>query len=195
MRSLRAAHGAISLRDCERSTTLTRTPLDIHPIKELQPPPLSMLDKYRGEDFQPLYTAKVRVTGGEAEHGRASGIARSDDGSLDLQLRLPQDLGGAGNGTNPEQLFAAGYAACFHGALNLLATQAKIPIAGAAVEAAVTFGRDPVDGLYMLTADIRIHLPGVDRAVAEELVRNTERLCPYAKMARHGITSVVALST
>ncbi|KOF55047.1 peroxiredoxin [Achromobacter sp. DMS1] len=132
------------------------------------------------------------MRGGEAAHGRASGRARSDDGALQRDLRLPRELGGPGGGTNPEQLFAAGYAACFHGALALLAARAGLCIAEAEVRARVTFGRDPVDGLYALAAHIDIHLPGLDRAVAEALVRNAERHCPYAKMARQGIESVVA---
>jgi osmotically inducible protein OsmC len=158
-----------------------------------QPPPVAMLDKYYGDGVEPLYSTTVRVTGGEAAHGRASGVARSDDGALDVQLRLPDELGGPGGGTNPEQLFAAGYAACFHGALTLLAGKAGIAIADAAVNVRVTFGRDPVDGLFLLTADLRVELPGVERAQAAELVRNTERFCPYTKMARQGITNVVAL--
>jgi len=156
-------------------------------------PMASMLDKYRGADFHPLYTAVVRVSGGAAWHGRASGVAQSDDGKLDLKLRMPRELGGCGDGTNPEQLFAASYAACFHGALSLLAIRANVPIADAMVSASITFGRDPVDGLFALVADIRISLPDVDRAVAEELVRNTERICPYAKMARGGIECIVSL--
>jgi osmotically inducible protein OsmC len=152
-----------------------------------------MLDKYRGTDFAPLYTATVRVDGGESRHGRASGVARSADGNLDVRLRLPKELGGQGDGTNPEQLFAASYAACFHGALSLLAARANIAIPDAEVTASVTFGKDPVDGLFMLSADIRISLPGVDRAIAGELVRNTERICPYAKMARDGIECIVSL--
>jgi Ohr subfamily peroxiredoxin len=160
----------------------------------LQPPPLSLLDKYRGQDTKALYTATVRVTGGEAEHGRASGVARSDDGNLDVALRLPAELGGPGGGTNPEQLFAASYASCFHGAMSLLAAKAGLDIAGAVVEVAVTFGRDPVDGLYLLSADVRIHLPGMQRATAEQLIRNAERVCPYSKMARQGIRSVVTLA-
>lgn len=159
-----------------------------------QAPPLTLLEKYRGDEFQPLYTASVTVRGGEADHGRASGIARSDDGALQVDLRLPAELGGPGGGSNPEQLFAAGYAACFHGALSLLAARAGLAIPEAAVQAAVTFGRDPVDGLYALAARITIRLPGLERAVAEELVRNTERLCPYSKMARQGIHSVVVLT-
>ncbi|QDE40027.1 Ohr family peroxiredoxin [Luteibacter pinisoli] len=156
-------------------------------------PPLSFLDRYHGDVFQPLYTADVTVTGGVARHARASGVARSTDGELDVQLRLPPALGGPGGGTNPEQLFAAGFAACFHGALSLLAERSAITIPDAAVKAKVTFGRDPMDGQFTLVADVRIALPGVERALAEALVRHTERLCPYAKMARQGIECTVAL--
>jgi Ohr subfamily peroxiredoxin len=160
----------------------------------LRPPPLTLLDKYHGKDIQTLYSTTVTVTGGEANHGRASGLARSDDGELSVDLRLPKALGGPGGGTNPEQLFAAGYAACFHGALSLLAARAAIPIFGASVGVTVDFGRDPMDGLYVLTARMRVHLPGVERVVAEELVRNTERFCPYTKMTKQGIASVVSLA-
>lgn len=164
-------------------------------MAKLQPPPVSLLNKYQGPDFQPLYSTKVTASGGEAEHARASGVLRSDDGNLDLALRLPPELGGEGGGTNPEQLFAAAFAACFHGALNLLASKNGLAIQGSTVQVSVAFGRDPIDGLYMLTADVRIHLPGIEKALAEELVRSTERICPYAKMARNGITSIVALAT
>jgi len=162
-------------------------------MDKLTPPPLTMLDKYYGADFQELYTGTVSVTGGEAGHGRASGVVRSDDGNLELNLRLPEALGGPGDGTNPEQLLAASYAACFHGALTLIAARNNIQLVNAAVVASVTFGRDPVDGMYTLAADIRIHLPGVDRAIAEQLVRSTERVCAYAKIARQGMVNVVAL--
>jgi|SRR5690554_4390858 len=162
-------------------------------MASIQPPPLSLLDRYRGRDTQILYTTTVSVTGGDAGHGRASGVARSDDGNLDLHLRLPEALGGPGGGTNPEQLFAAGYAACFHGALSLLAARDKIPIPGSSVEVKVDFSRDPMDGLFALTAHTWIRLPGVEQAIAEELVRNTERFCPYTKMARQGIKNIVAL--
>ncbi|HKT28614.1 Ohr family peroxiredoxin [Dyella sp.] len=162
-------------------------------MTDLRPPHTSLLDKHIGMDFLPLYTATVRVSGGVARHARASGVARSDDGALQVQLRMPEPLGGPGGGTNPEQLFAAGYAACFHGALSLLATRANIAIPDAEVAASVTFGRDPVDGLFTLTAEIRIRLPGLERSTAEELVRHTERICPYAKMTRAGIDCVVLL--
>lgn len=161
----------------------------------LQPPPTNLLDKYYGDDAENLYTGRVRVTGGEARHGRASGVVRSDDGALEVELRLPIELGGPGGGSNPEQLLAAGYAACFHGALTLLAQRAGIEIGNLVVDAAVTFARDPVDGLFLLSADINVVLPGVDRALAAELVRNTERICPYAKMFRNGIDHVVAVAS
>ena len=159
----------------------------------MEPPLISLLDKYAGGDVEPLYTTTVTVTGGEAGHGRASGMARSDDGNLELHLRMPAALGGSGGGTNPEQLFAAGYAACFHGALVLLATRAGIEVDSAIVSVTIEFARDPMDGLFMLTAHTRVQMPGVARAVAEELVRNTERFCPYTKMTRKGIVNIVAL--
>jgi Ohr subfamily peroxiredoxin len=164
-------------------------------MTKLQPPPVSLLDKFTGPDFQPLYSTTVTVTGGDAEHGRASGIARSDDGNLDVHLRLPTEFGGSGGGTNPEQLFAAAFAACFHGALNLLATKNRIVVHDSTVQVSVAFGRDPVDGQFMLTADVRICMPGVEKSLAQRLVRQAERICPYAKMSRSGITSIVALTT
>ncbi|SAL38614.1 peroxiredoxin [Caballeronia cordobensis] len=162
-------------------------------MEPLEPPPVSLLDAYRGDEVQPLYATTVTVTGGDAGHGRASGVARSDDGNLDLELRMPQALGGPGGGTNPEQLFAAGYAACFHGALVLLAARAGIVVEAASVSVTIEFARDPMDGLFLLTAHTRVQMQGVERAVAEELVRNTERFCPYTKMTRKGIVNIVAL--
>lgn len=160
----------------------------------LQRPPPDFLDKYHGEQAQPLYTARVCVSGGAAQHARASGVARSDDGALVAHLRLPAALGGPGGGTNPEQLLAASYAACFHGALMLLADRRGIVLADVRVEASVTFARDPVDGQFLLSADVRVRIPGVERGCAAELVRSTERLCPYAKLFRRGIEHVVALA-
>ncbi|WP_371141493.1 Ohr family peroxiredoxin [Burkholderia cepacia] len=161
--------------------------------KKLQAPSLSLLDRYRGRDFQPLYTTTVTVSGGETGHGRASGVARSDDGNLAVDLRLPAEFGGPGNGTNPEQLFAAGFAACFHGALNLLGKRAEMEAPDTAVEVQVSFGRDPMDGGFALLVDVRVRMPGVDRSLAEEMVRTAERLCPYAKMARHGTVNIMTV--
>jgi Ohr subfamily peroxiredoxin len=164
-------------------------------MKPLAPPPVSLLDKYVGRDIKPLYSTTVTVTGGEAEHGRASGVARSDDGNLELDLRMPPELGGPGGGTNPEQLFAAGFAACFHGVLCLLSAKAGHSAAACSVAVSVSFARDPVDGMYLLMADVNIRLPGLRQATAEQLVRNAERVCPYAKMAREGLLNVVTLVT
>ncbi|WP_176049777.1 Ohr family peroxiredoxin [Burkholderia sp. BCC1644] len=161
--------------------------------KKLQAPPLSLLDRYRGRDFQPLYSTTVTVSGGETGHGRASGVVRSDDGNLAVDLRLPTEFGGPGNGTNPEQLFAAGFAACFHGALNLLEKRADLETPDTVVEVQVSFGRDPMDGGYALLVDVRVRMPGVDRSIAEEMVRTAERLCPYAKMARQGTVNIVTV--
>jgi len=163
-------------------------------MSTLQPPPTSLLDRYLGSDVEPLYTGRVTVTGGETEHGRASGIARSDDGALDVALRVPIAMGGVGGGTNPEQLLAASYAACFHGALSLLAARSGLSIVGMSIESTVTFARDPSDGGFLLTAQVRVNLPGIDRKVAAELVRKTERICPYAKMFRQGIEHIVSIA-
>ncbi|MBO9661670.1 Ohr family peroxiredoxin [Dokdonella sp.] len=160
----------------------------------LQRPPSDFLDKYHGEEAQPLYTARVGVSGGTTGHGRASGIARSDDGALVTHLRLPAALGGPGGGTNPEQLFAASCAACFHGALVLLAERRGLVLADVGVEAAVTFARDPVDGQFLLSAEVRVSMSGIDRRCAAELVRGTERICPYTKLFRGGIEHVVSLA-
>ncbi len=164
-------------------------------MSTLQSLPTDLLDKYYGEEAQALFTGRVRVTSREAAHEWFSGLVRSDDGALDLNLSLHTALGGPGGGTNAEQLLAASYAACFHGSLTLLARRAGVALTDLTVDAAVTLARDPMDGLYLLSADIRVNLPGLDRALAAELVRNTERLCPFAKMFRHGIAHVVAVAT
>lgn len=154
--------------------------------------PTSLLDKYEGNEFLPLYTSIVTIGGGEAGHGRASGRALSDDGALDVQLRVPKQLGGAGGGTNPEQLFAAGYGACFHGALSLIAGQRKIKLPhDLTLKVEVSFGRDPADGLFQLVADVEVSLPTLDDDVADSLIADAEAACPYAKMARQGITSTI----
>ncbi len=161
-------------------------------MTQLSAPPVSLLDMYDGDAVLPLYTAEVTVTGGEAKHGRSSGRAVSDDGALDLALRLPKALGGPGGGANPEQLFAAGYGACFHGALTLVAMKRRIKLpADLSIKVAVTFGRDPSDGLFLLEADLEVALPGVLPAQASALIEETERICPYAKMTRQGIGAKV----
>lgn len=142
----------------------------------------------------PLYTTTVTVDGGAVSHGRASGRARSADGALDLTLRLPAELGGDGGGTNPEQLFAAALAACFHGALSLVARQAGRNPATIAVAATVSFGRDPGDGGYLLRADLVITWPGTDAATAAPLLRRADTLCPYTKMLALGTPATLTLA-
>lgn len=160
-------------------------------MKQTVPPSFSLAPGHGGEGA--LYVASVCVSGGPAGHGRLSGQVRSDDGALELALRMPPALGGPGGGANPEQLFAAAYGACFHGALVLLARQRGIDAGAAEVAVTVSFGRDPADGLFMLASTVRVRLPGVPRSLAAELVRNAERVCPYTKMARQGIDSIVSL--
>ena len=95
--------------------------------------------------------------------------------------------------TLEEQLFAAGYAACFHGSLMLLAGYRGIAAGRVEVAVTVAFGRDPSDGLFMLSSHVRVRMPSISRIAAAELVRDAERVCPYAKMARQGIESIVTL--
>ena len=163
-------------------------------MERISAPPVSLLDIYEGSEFLPLYSTSLTVHGGEASHARSSGHARSADGELDVQLRLPKELGGNGGGTNPEQLFAAGYAACFHGALNLVAAKRRVRLpADLSIVANVTFGRDPADGLFAIALELRVALPGVPQADAEKLVAETEAICPYAKMGRKGIEQKIVI--
>jgi osmotically inducible protein OsmC len=159
-----------------------------------KPTPLSIAlsARERGADGD-LYVTTVSVAGGAEAHGRASGLVRSADGELALELRMPPDLGGGGGGTNPEQLFGAAYAACFHGALVLLAERHGFGVQASRVGVTVTLRRDPVDGLFALAAEVRVAMPDVPKDAAEQLVRNAERVCPYAKMARQGIACAVLL--
>ncbi|MFB6774110.1 Ohr family peroxiredoxin [Streptomyces sp. NPDC056337] len=163
--------------------------------ERIKSPTLSTEKGFAGEEFSPIYTTTVTVHGGAASHGRASGHARSADGALDLDLRTPAELGGDGRGTNPEQLFAAGFAACFHGALSLLARQEALDPATISVVATVAFGRDPEDGGYLLRVDLVVRWPGVDPATADELIRKADALCPYARMAWRGTPTTITLAS
>ncbi|MDX3853167.1 Ohr family peroxiredoxin [Streptomyces sp. AK02-01A] len=163
--------------------------------EQIPPPNLSTDKDFDGEYFAPIYTTTVTVSGGTASHGRASGRARSADGALDLNLRMPAELGGDGPGTNPEQLFAAGFAACFHGALSLVARQAALDPAALSVEATVAFGRDPADGGYVLRVDLVVKWPGIDPEIAAPLLAKADSLCPYAKMVRQGTPATITLAS
>ena len=123
-----------------------------------------------------LYTAKAHTTG-----GREGGSSRTSDGRLDVKLTPP---GAKGDGTNPEQLFAAGWSSCFLSAIKLEAAAAKVRLpADVAVDAEVDLGA--TDGAYFLQARLNVSLPGVDREAAQELVDGAHRRCPYSK-AVHG---------
>ncbi|MFI6499311.1 Ohr family peroxiredoxin [Nonomuraea typhae] len=104
-------------------------------------------------------------------------------------------VGGDNPGPNPEQLFAAGYAACFHGALSLLARRHLLDPEPITVEATVAFGRDPADGGYQLRADLVVTWPGVEDDMAGPLLAEASALCPYAKVTRQGIPATISLAT
>ncbi|HYH66877.1 MAG TPA: organic hydroperoxide resistance protein [Urbifossiella sp.] len=130
-----------------------------------------------------LYTAKAHTTGGR------DGASRSSDGRLDVKLSNP---GAAGGGTNPEQLFAAGWSACFMSAIGLAAAQRKVALpAGRAIDAEVDLGTN--EGGYLLRARLNVSLPGLDRAVAQELVDAAHQVCPYSKATRGNIDVAINL--
>ena len=130
---------------------------------------------------QVLYTAEATATGGR------DGRAVSSDNVLDVQLSTPRELGGAGGpGTNPEQLFAAGYSACFIGALKFVAGQAKIALpADTAITGRVGIG--PIPNGFGIQVELQISLPGLPREQAEDLVQKAHIVCPYSNATRGNI--------
>lgn len=129
-----------------------------------------------------VYTTASTATGG----GR-DGHVKSDDGRLDLETRPPKAMGGNGEGTNPEQLFSAGYAACFLGALRLVAGKAKVKLDDATdVTVEVGFGKDS-EGGFGLTGKIVGYLPGLAQSAADDLVHQAHQVCPYSKATRGNI--------
>ncbi len=131
-----------------------------------------------------LYTAHASAIGGR------NGTARSSDGVLDVRLGTPKELGGDGGGTNPEQLFAAGYAACFIGAIQSVASGRtggpKIPLNGAvSIDSEVGIGTVPTG--YGIQVAMRVTIPGLERAVAEALVAAAHEVCPYSNATRGNI--------
>jgi osmotically inducible protein OsmC len=130
-----------------------------------------------------LYTAKAHTTGGR------DGKSRSDDGRLDVNLSSP---GTAGTGTNPEQLFAAGYSACFLGAMKAVAGMKKITIPeDTSIDAAVDLGKIP--NAYGIAARLDISLPGMDRAAAQDLIDAAHQVCPYSNATRGNIEVTITL--
>ncbi len=128
-----------------------------------------------------LYTATAHATG----DGR-NGHAQSDDGLIDLDLRVPKEMGGPGGATNPEQLFATGYAACFHSALKYLAAADKLDVTGSEVSASVGIGMQPSGG-FGLRVDLDVHTPALDQQTAEALVARAHEVCPYSNATRGNI--------
>jgi Ohr subfamily peroxiredoxin len=127
-----------------------------------------------------LYRASATSTGGR------DGKSTSSDGLLDVKLAPPKELGGAGGATNPEQLFAAGYSACFLGAMKHVASTEKVQIpADASVQAEVGIGQIP--GGFGIEAALTINLPGMDRTAAEALVEKAHQVCPYSNATRGNI--------
>jgi Ohr subfamily peroxiredoxin len=130
-----------------------------------------------------LYTAQTHTTGGR------DGASRTSDGRLDVKLSTP---GTSGGGTNPEQLFAAGWSACFLSAIGLVASKKKVVLpADRAIDAEVDLGTN--EGGYLLRARLNVSLPGVDRAVAQELVDAAHQICPYSKATRGNIEVAINL--
>jgi osmotically inducible protein OsmC len=134
-----------------------------------------------------LYTAEVTATG----DGR-NGHVTSTDKLIDVDVAHPVELGGAGGATNPEQLFAAGYSACFHSALRRVAELAGADVTGSQVTARVGFGASG-QGRFGLTVALDISLPAVPRAEGEKLVEQAHQVCPYSNATRGNIDVVVTL--
>ena len=130
-----------------------------------------------------LYTAEALASG----EGR-DGNARTKDGKLDVTLASPLELGGDGQGTNPEQLFAAGYAACFHSALRLVGRKERADLTGSAVAARIHFGALDEGVGYGLAAELQIAVPALDLATAEAIVAKAHQICPYSNATRGNMT-------
>lgn len=135
-----------------------------------------------------IYTAEAIATGG----GR-DGHVRSSDGRVDLELAIPQSMGGSGNGSNPEQLFAAGYSACFHSALLLVARQQKIDVSGSSVGGQVSLLSDG-QGSLKLAVLLEVVLPGIEHEVAESLAAAAHQVCPYSNATRGNIDVTIQVS-
>ena len=128
-----------------------------------------------------IYTAEATSSGG----GR-NGHVRSSDGIIDQEVKQPPALGGPGGATNPEQLFAAAYAACFHGAMRAVARKSGTSVPDeATVHAAVGIGKD--DAGFGINAVITAYLPGLDQAEADKLVESAHQVCPYSRATRGNI--------
>lgn len=130
--------------------------------------------------IKPLYTARATVVGGR------DGRAITDDGSLDVAIKPPKELGGPGEGTNPEQLFAAGYGSCFQSALSTVARRQKVETGDSTVECSVTLGTIE-GGAFGLAVNLRVTIPGLDADTARTLVEAAHAVCPYSNATRGNV--------
>jgi Ohr subfamily peroxiredoxin len=126
--------------------------------------------------------------------GGRDGTVRSADGILDVQVGIPKEMGGPGGKTNPEELFAAGYAACFHSALKRVAADNKIAIGASTVEARVGLGPNAHGAGFIVSAELRVILPGADTESAKEVVRGAHAICPYSNATRNNIDLTLAVT-
>lgn len=139
------------------------------------------------EKIEKIYTAHATATGGRNGH------VKSSDGVLDLEVRIPKEMGGSGGAyTNPEQLFAAGYAACFDSALNLVIRTQKVTAGTTAVTAEVSIGKNN-NGGYGLSVKLQVAIPDVAPALAQELIEKAHQVCPYSNATRGNIEVELAL--
>lgn len=132
------------------------------------------------ELVKPLYTAEASAVGGREGH------VRSADGLLDVDLRPPEAMGGPGGATNPEELFAAGYAACFQSALGVVGRRQKVSVDGSTVTAKVAIGTTAGGGFGLAVA-LEVHVPDVDAATAQALIEGAHEVCPYSNATRGNI--------
>lgn len=134
-----------------------------------------------------VYQARATSTGGR------DGTTRSSDGLLDLKLAVPKEMGGAGGGVNPEQLFAAGYSACFIGAMKFVAATNKLVLpANTSIDATVGIGQIPAG--FGIEVQLVVNLPGLDRAAAQAIVDKAHQVCPYSNATRGNIAVTITLS-
>ncbi|MQY40848.1 Organic hydroperoxide resistance protein OhrB [Streptomyces sp. RB17] len=133
-----------------------------------------------------IYTGIATSTG----DGRAGGRARTNDGLLDIELAIPKEMGGPGGATNPEQLFAAGWASCFHSALKAVAAKQKTDIADSAVVVEIAMQPTPAGGIT-LSAALHVELSGLEQTVADQLVEAAHAMCPYSNATRGNIPVVL----
>lgn len=135
-----------------------------------------------------LYTAAAHVTGGRIEgHGRTS------DGALEVDIRIPPELGGPGGGTNPEQLFAIGFASCFESAMGAVARRMKIEPQDVAIDSRVNLHPTEQRG-FKLSVELDVTLSGIDAEQATELVTTAHRVCPYSNATRGNIDVVITVN-